>query len=63
MRRCRACDGAGHYEWTDVRLCALRPEFGAGGPLLVDCPVCEGRGWLADPAEEPEDDRRTTRRW
>lgn len=56
MRRCEACDGAGHYEWTDVRLCAVRPEFGVGRPLRIECPACAGRGWLSEPnggSDEP----------
>lgn len=54
MRRCEACDGAGHYEWVDVRLCAVRPEFGVGGPLRVECPECAGRGWLIDSRDETD---------
>lgn len=61
MRRCEACDGAGHLERTDVRLCAARPELGAGGPILIDCPDCDGRGWLSDTPGEPEPERRPHR--
>lgn len=62
MRRCEACDGAGHYEWADVRLCAVRPELGVGGPLRIECPVCAGRGWLSDSNGETDDERRATPR-